>query len=109
MIYTILFPDRIAEFEIQAHLFSKLIQQGINVRGEVKAEKSRLDLVIFNEDNQAICLIEVKSSQRIKKRKYKRVKKYENLFGLPVIVCTHQDQIRNTIDQVKEIINGASS
>ncbi len=103
--YIIPFPYRIAEFEIQAELFNKLRTQGFNVRGEVKAEKSRLDLVIFNTENRAKCSIEVKSSQRIKKRKYKRVEKYEELFNLPVIVCVHNDQINQTIDEVRRIMN----
>lgn len=109
MINVITYPTRQAEFEIQALLYLALKRQGLNVRGEVKAYKSRLDLVIFNDDNQAKCIIEVKANQRPKQRKYKRVTKYEELFKLPVIVCMHKTQINDTISQVKGIMNDSSS
>ena len=108
MINIITYPSRLAEFEIQALLHISLKREGLNVRGEVKAYKSRLDLVIFNDDNKAKCIIEVKSSQRIKNRKYKRVAKYEELFKLPVLVCMHPSQIQDTTNQAKRIMNGSS-
>ena len=104
--YIINYPTRQAEFEIQALLYIALKREGLNVRGEVKAYKSRLDLVIFNDTNKALCVIEVKANQRPKQRKYKRVTKYEDLFNLPVLVCMHKTQIQDTINQVKGIING---
>lgn len=106
--YIIKYPTRQAEFEIQALLYISLKREGLNARGEVKAYKSRLDLVIFNDDNTAKCIIEVKANQRPKQRKYKRVTKYEDLFKLPVLVCMHKSQINDTISQVKRIINGRS-
>ena len=54
---------RVAEFEIQAELYNKLKNEGYDVRGEVKAKKSRLDLVVF-ENKKAKCIIEVKSWKR---------------------------------------------
>ena len=109
MINIIKYPTRQAEFEIQALLYIALKREGLNVRGEVKAYKSRLDLVIFNDDNKAICIIEVKSNQRPKQRKYKRVTKYEELFHLPVLICMHKSQINDTISQIKGIINDSSN
>lgn len=107
MIYTIYYPEnRISEFEIQAELYNELKQQGLNVRGEVKAKQSRLDIVVFNEQNKAVCIIEVKSQkkERATQRKYKRVQKYEDLFKLPVLTCLNRKQINETVNKVKEII-----
>ena len=102
--------DRISEFEVQSDLYQQLKQLGFNVRGEVKAKFSRLHIVVFNNNNIAKCIIEVKSRKRERAapRKYKRVQKYEELFRLPVITCINRTQINDTINQVKGIINAKS-
>lgn len=108
MIYTVYYPDnRISEFEIQSDLYQELKQQGFDVRGEVKAKQSRLDIVVFNEQKKAVCIVEVKSQkkERTTQRKYKRVAKYEELFKLPVLTCLNRNQITEIVNEVKGIIN----
>ena len=110
MIYTIYYPikeKKISEFEVQSDLYQELKKLGFNVKGEVKAKYSRLDIVVFDNLNNARIIIEVKSRLRPRAtiRKYKRVQKYEELFNLPVLVCINHDQIDETIKKVKELFN----
>ena len=107
-VYKIPYPQRMTEFEIQSLLFGILKKEGFKVRGEVKAYKSRLDVVVYDDNYKARVIIEVKARKRIraKVRKYKQVIKYEELFGLPVIVCLNQQKVTETINQVKGIMNG---
>ncbi|MCK5611747.1 type I restriction enzyme HsdR N-terminal domain-containing protein [Candidatus Pacearchaeota archaeon] len=111
MVYnTILYPARQSEFEVQSLIFTILKSEKYNVRGEVKALRSRLDIVVYNDNNKAVCIIEVKARARVRKkpRQYKQVMKYEELFGLPVIICLNRSQVRDTINQVRRIINDSS-
>ena len=95
---------RRSEFEIQAELYNQLQEEGLNVRGEVKAYKSRLDIVVFDDDNQAILIIETKSWSRKKKRtETKQLKKYKRLFDIPVLVCGRLSQINETVEKVINI------
>ncbi|MCK5600442.1 type I restriction enzyme HsdR N-terminal domain-containing protein [Candidatus Pacearchaeota archaeon] len=104
--YKIYYPDRVSEFELQAQLYYELKKNRINARGEVKAKNSRLDLVIYNEHNKAIAIIEVKSRKKIVVKKYRQVAKYKELFNLPIIICMHKEQINETIEKIKGLING---
>ncbi|MCK5611718.1 type I restriction enzyme HsdR N-terminal domain-containing protein [Candidatus Pacearchaeota archaeon] len=108
---TIKYPERISEFEIQSLTYGILRKEGFIVRGEVKAYKSRLDIVVYDEQKKAVCIIEVKSRKRIRTRtkKYKQVQKYEELFNLPVLVCVSKSQIQDTLNQVRRIMNGSSN
>ena len=108
--HNIPFPERQSEFELQSLVYGILKKEDINVRGEVKAYRSRLDIVVYNKQNKAKCIVEVKSRKKVRERitKYKQVQKYEGLFKLPVIVCVHPSQIQDTINQVKRIILDAS-
>lgn len=106
--YTIPLPNRESEFEIQSMMYNILkYQDKFIVRGEVKAYKSRLDLVVYNKNNQAKVIIEVKSRARLRKtyRKYKQVTKYENLFKLPVVVCHNRAKVGETLNKVRELMN----
>ena len=107
-LYLIPLPKRESEFELQSMMFSILKSQGYTVRGEVKAYKSRLDLVVYSKDNKAKCIIEVKARARLRKtyRKYKQVTKYETLFKMPVIVCHNRSEVGKSLDKVREIMNG---
>ncbi len=106
-LYLIPLPKRESEFELQSMMFSILKSQGFIVRGEVKAYKSRLDLVVYGRDNKAKCIIEVKARARLRKtyRKYKQVTKYETLFKLPVVVCHNRTKVGESLDKVREIMN----
>lgn len=105
--YIVPYNKRMSEFEIQSLIFGILKKEGLTVRGEVKAHKSRLDLVVFDEQKKAQCIIEVKSrvKQRKNPRKYKQIIKYEELFKLPVIICLNQTQVQDTVNEVKRIMN----
>ena len=102
---TIYYPARPSHFEVQTMIFSILKEKNYDVKGEVKAIKSRLDLVIFNDDRKAICIIEIKALKKIRlnRRKYKQTTKYENLFNLPVVICLNMSQVNQTIERVDEI------
>ena len=99
------FPKKVSEFEVQAQLYQELIIRGFCVRGEVKHEKSRFDLVIYNKDEEAICIIEVKNYKRNKKPnvKTKQIRKYLQ-YDLPVLVCVHSEQVKMTIAMIKRLI-----
>lgn len=82
------------EAEIQALLWQRLKDIGLDARLQVKAEKSRLDIVIF-KGKVAICIIECKdwSPSYIRNRKYRlahntrQITKYKTLFQIPVFLC----------------------
>ena len=105
--HSIPYPKRKSEFEIQAQLYYELKKNRINVRGEVKAHKSRLDLVVYDKDDKPQCIIEVKARARLRKqpRKYKQIIKYEELFGLPIIICLNKTQVSDTINEVRKVFN----
>lgn len=107
--YTIPLPSRVSEFEIQSLIYSILKNKDkFIVKAEVKAYRSRLDIVVYDNKKNAQVIIEVKSRQKVRKiyRKYKQVTKYENLFNLPVVVCHDSESIAATLKQVREIMNG---
>lgn len=92
---------RISEFEIQAMLYGRLKQEGFNVKGEVKAKKSRLDLVVYDVRNKPVCIIETKSWKwKTKSTETKQLTKYRELFDVPVLVCGRTFQVEKTVDKV---------
>lgn len=114
---TIGYPKDLSESEVQAELYHYLKKEDIDIRLEVSASngkadpgRNRLDAVVFR-DGQAVCIIECKSalihelSSQYKRRLDAQLKKYKNMFGLPVIVCGNsQMDIGRTIAQVKQLI-----
>lgn len=100
------------EFEIQAMLYNILkYKDGYVVKGEVKAYRSRLDIVVYDKQFNAKVIIEVKARKRIRQnyRKYKQVDKYEKLFNLPVIVCHDRSKVGKTLNEVRRIMNVQAS
>lgn len=79
------YPHCPTEFEIQAWLYCKLKELGFNVRGEVSADGNVciFDLVLFDQNNRAKALIEVKKHES--KRRSKQIRRYED-YGLPVVL-----------------------
>ena len=69
------YPWQFSEFEVQAKLYARLVAMGLNVRGNVPAsfvaEKGAwmedvrvvFDLVVYDSENNAICIIECKNSE----------------------------------------------
>ncbi len=91
------YPAKMSEADIQAILWQSLIKEGMDARLEITnkvGRKYRLDIVVF-KNREAICIIECKnwSVRYIRTRKYqeakntKQIKKYKELFGLPVLIC----------------------
>ena len=89
------------EAEIEALLWYFLRKHKIDARLQVTANSSKLDIVCF-KDKRAICIIECKAWSRSYSlvRKYRlnntrQLKKYRELFGLPVFVCGRATEITN--------------
>mgnify|MGYP001607649440 CR=1 len=88
------YPQKLNESELQAQLWAKLKSRKIDARLQVKAIRSRIDIVIFKK-GQATGIIECKcwSKSYLKKQRYryykksKQYQKYTQLFGLPIFVC----------------------
>lgn len=102
--YRVPYPERRpSEFEVQAKLYNKLLNKGFIVKGEVKAYKARFDLVVYDKNYKAICIIETKSW---KKKRYvtptKQLKKYRK-FGVPVIVCGWMERVDFTVERVEKL------
>lgn len=104
------YPKKETEFEVQAKLYCKLKKQGFNVRGNVKIYgKCHLDLVVFDNDNTAKCIIEVKNwklNSNIEKKLMKPSRKAQKekylKYNLPLIYCTHSAYIDKKIDEIKK-------
>lgn len=94
------YPDKVNETELQARLWFKLLDAGIDARLQVKAERSRLDIVLF-KDRIAKGIIECKcwSKSYIRTQRYqtfkntKQYRKYQEKFRIPLFVCGCQASI----------------
>jgi len=81
----ILVPTKPSHFEIQAYVYSSLLQMGVDVRGEVRAKNkagkaSGLDLVIF-EGYKPVMILEIKKSKR---NRIDDQKEEYTKFGVPL-------------------------
>jgi hypothetical protein len=58
------YPKRRSEFEVQAYIYHTLKAKGFDVRGEVTSRlgSAILDLVVFDDRKQPVCIIEVKAA-----------------------------------------------
>ncbi len=106
------YPKKRSEVEIQAILWYFLRKKKVDARLEVigdieNGKKCIFDIVIF-KNKVPVCIVECKSwsNSYILNQKYrkahntKQIKKYESLFGLPVIVCGHMKQIAHVQSEV---------
>ena len=96
------YPKKFSEFEIQAQLYSKLLQSGYDVRGEVKAHRCRFDLVIFDENKNAQAIIEVKNYRNLTSpntltKQYQKYKKFNKML----LYCCNKLQIESTLKQIQ--------
>lgn len=95
MEYTISYPKRFSEFDIQAELYMALRLAGYNVRGEVRSQvhdlghkhRVRLDLVVFDTQNQPHLIIECKDTFNgsFDLCKNTRQGRRYHSFGLPIV------------------------
>lgn len=83
-------PQSETEFEIQAWLWGELRRLGFNARGCVGTDAGDvMDLVIFDEDDHARCVVETKKGHKANRcaRSKNQRQRYE-LYGVPVVsVC----------------------
>lgn len=110
---TIFYPKRSSEFEVQAKVWSKLLDLGMDVRGCVPAEvedfgrrhKVYFDLVVFSDHRTPICIIECKNKscdapfQGLRGRQYRRY----SAFAIPIVVCDREQAIESAINKVIEL------
>jgi hypothetical protein len=96
------------EFEVQAFLYSAIKQIGLNVRGELvhfdkkTRQKCRFDLVIFDENNKAKVIIEVKSAPIKHKTRLEDTRQYQKYtsFGCRVVFVYGMDDAVNYVDSL---------
>ena len=105
------YPDKVSEREVQAELFVKLKCLGYNarcdVRGENSGRKTKFDIVIFDINNNAKFIIEIKSNNYDKSyviNKFntsKRKQKYDR-FNIPTLCCANKKSISSLIWRLKK-------
>lgn len=105
--FEINYPERTAEFEIQAELYTAIKELGFDVRGEVKAYRSMFDLVVFKLYKPK-CIIEVKSSKNIIRSRERLSKSGQHrkysMFNLPLVYCYSKQEIPRCLDIIKKIM-----
>ncbi len=117
---TVLYPDHVSEFEVQAELFFSLKRNfpSAEFRGEVKSrgthglrkEKTacRFDIVAY-ESGVAACIIEVKDRDVKHKTNFEDTRqgiRYRT-YGIPVIVCYGVEDIQESVSAVGEALGGS--
>jgi len=92
---TLAYPEVRSEFEVQALVYWKLLEAGLDVRGEVavkggfdrrrRESTCRLDLVVY-KDGIAQCIIEVKARPVLHKTSVEDTRQGQRYpcFGIPV-------------------------
>lgn len=100
-----------SEFEIHAELYSKLIKESLDARGEVKWltgrtqkgwKECRCDIVIF-KNKIARVIVEVK---RVKKdRNGSRQQMKYSLSGVPLLYCCGEDEVDKVVEMCKQLVN----
>lgn len=100
------YPRNFNEWEIQAALYVKLREIGIDARAEVTAHRARFDIVVFDQNQKASIIIEVKDNNRIsyKQKDIDRQREKYLSFGIPVLLCSCIDDINQIITSVTGIL-----
>jgi len=101
------YPKRQSEFEVQSHLYEALKAVGLNVRGEVKHEHCRFDLVIYDKENNPICIIEVKGRGKENyMERFKHTKRYSKYssYNVPILVCRNDSDVLPTLNQISKLL-----
>lgn len=110
----ILYPFNDSEFDVQAELWSRIRQEGFEVRGEVKAvcmdddrrRKAFLDLVVFNRVTlKPLAIIECKNSPNNHQEIGGRQKRKYSKFNLPLLLCANRSQIDPTLRNLLTILH----
>jgi len=101
------YPKKMKEAEIQAILYSKIIDEGYNARLEVRGDNCSFDIVVFNINNLAKCIIEVKNySESYNLAKFSDTKQYKKYtsYDIPLCLCSGIEQIDSTVSWVKKVM-----
>ena len=116
------YPETISEAEIQAKIWRRLLNHGLDVKLEVVCPSDkigklgtritdvRFDIVIFYEQ-KAFCVVEVKAHKKRKDRNIsyfnrtensKQAKKYAK-YGITVFYCVGDEMVDRTVDRVRNL------
>ena len=112
------YPRKHSEAEIQALLWYFLRKEKIDARLQVTAydtvtakKSKKLDLVIFVA-KVAKCIVECKSwsdgyskTAIYRTNNTKQIKRYKELYGLPVLVCARMSYVVPTVNLIKSILS----
>lgn len=102
------YPNTVSEFEVQATLWQRLKEHGLDVVGCVSAwcddcgpRRTYLDLVVFNDSKQAVVIVECKNTStgftlNASSRQLRRYSK----FGIPLVKCPNYESIEDSIKLV---------
>lgn len=113
--HVIQFPEMESEFEVQAFLYSKLIDLGYAVRGEVQVlgnfglrktkASCRFDLIVF-EKQQPILILEIKA-RKVKHKTCvedtRQSQKYRT-FGIPVWFVYGMEGAKQVLIDIKAVV-----
>lgn len=109
------YPDRPSEFEVQATLWRMLIDEGIDVRGNVpgvcgewkRTRKCYFDLVIFSRLKRPVIIIECKNKDEstpihvLSGRQKYRYEKFEH----QILVCDRMSKVPDCYQEIVEILD----
>jgi hypothetical protein len=101
----LIIKSRITEANIQAEFYHSCKMNGINCYLEYKIDGCRFDAVIYDNTNEILAIVEIKSyiTDKEPRRNTKQIKKY-SLHSLPIFMISRLDQIESVIDEIKKLI-----
>ena len=113
------YPEKRTEFEVQSDMYQNLKSLGLNVRGEITESKNisklsnnkkgfkkcRFDIVVFNSENVAVLIIEVKrgvesNSNFTESRQYRKYK----MYNLPLLYCWSDTKHISLYDKIVKCV-----
>jgi predicted transglutaminase-like protease len=112
------YPKKHSEAEIQSLLWYFLRKRKIDARLQVsgystKTNKmgNKLDLVVF-VDKEPKVIVECKSwsldydrTAIYRTNNTKQIKKYKDIYKLPVLICARMEYVTKIIDKIQEFLN----
>ncbi len=123
----ILYPKYNTEFDIQYKLYTKIsdlcyeLDNGREIKSEVTilcdGIKSRVDLMVFNKNKEALCGIEVKRFNHevagytkehylnYDNKQNMKYKFFTRLTKIPIIYCFGEQDIKKTIKAIRKYIS----
>jgi hypothetical protein len=104
------YPNTPSEFEVQARLLMALRASGVKASGEVITHRwnrrrecmqtaSKLDIVVYNKERDAVMIIEVKSDL-VEDFPSDQCNRYEDMHDVCTIACMGMKDIADTVSAV---------